>query len=444
MIRFARESDLSRRLEFPALPGREVFDLERELTEDGLFLQSQPLIAVERRVAVIGTGCWGKDLVRTFAELGALRAVCDSDPAQLDLQPNGTVKHYGRVEDCLRDPKVSAVAVATPAVSHFELVRSALRAGKDVLVEKPLALTVRDGQELVRHATNSNRILMVGNVLRFHPAVGKLKDMIDAGVLGRVEYICSSRPSIDRLRAEENILWSFAPHEVSVILGLLGELPIAASCQGGDYVGRGVSDVTVNQFQFAGGVRAQVFVSRLHPIKEQRFVVVGSAKMAVFDELAPDRLVTYPRRDWKYPAPVATETPGEAVPIDATEPMKAECQAFLTSLNTRRSPVSDGSEELGVLEVLDACARSLSNDGIRIVMRPRVHAHVRRRRPGPLRKSKKNLPVGSSGSTCMTNQVLVEGLTPLAYGQIRDAFQTSREAALSAAASAESDTVPLA
>jgi UDP-2-acetamido-3-amino-2,3-dideoxy-glucuronate N-acetyltransferase len=354
---------------------------------DSLALPSQLLTAVERRVAVIGTGCWGKDLVRTFAELGTLHAVCDSDPARLAVQPNGTVKHYGRVEDCLHDPDVSAVAIATPVVSHFELVRSALRAGKDVFVEKPLALSVRDGQELVRLAANSNRILMIGNILRFHPAVCKLKDMIDAGELGRVEYICSSRPSIDRLRSEENILWSFAPHEVSVILGLLDELPIAVSCQGGDYVGRGVSDVTISQFQFAGGVRAQVFVSRLRPFKEQRLAVVGSDKMAVFDESAPDRLVTYPRRGWQHPAPAAEEADGEPVPLDTTEPMRAECQAFLASLDTRRPPVSNGSEELRVLEVLDACERSMSNDGVRtMILRP-VHGLVRHQR---IRRSREN------------------------------------------------------
>ena len=348
-------------------------------------LQPNALTDGQRRVAVVGAGCWGKEIVRTFAELGALRAVCDSDATRLAAQPNGTVKHYGRVEDCLRDANVSAVAIATPAVSHSEMVRSALQAGKDVFVERPLALSVREGQELVRYATNTDRILMVGNVLRFHPAVGKLKDMIDAGELGRVEYIYSSRPSIDRLRAEENILWSFAPHEVSVILALLGEMPTAASCQGGDYVGRGVSDVTISQFQFAGGVRAQVFVSRLRPFKEQRLAVVGSDKMAVFDESAPDRLVTYPRRDWKHPVPAAEEAPGEPVPIGTDEPMKVECQTFLASLDSRLSPTSDGSEELRMLEVLDACERSLSNDGTRTTVNPSIRSRLQHQKHGRFR-----------------------------------------------------------
>jgi UDP-2-acetamido-3-amino-2,3-dideoxy-glucuronate N-acetyltransferase len=385
MTQCALESEVDNYIPFSPLYGPAGPMSEKRPAAGSCLTPDRPLTVSERRVAVIGTGSWGRELVRTFAELGSLRAVCDSDAARLALQPNGMIRHYHRLEDCLRDPGVSAVAIATPAVSHFELVRSALQAGKDVLVEKPLALTIRDGQELVDYATNTNRILMVGNVLRFHPAVGKLKDMIDADELGRVEYICSSRPCVDRLRSEENILWSFAPQEVSVILGLLGELPINASCQGGDYVGCGVSDVTISQFQFAGGIRAQVFVSRLRPFKEQRLVVVGSTKMAVFDESAPDRLVTYPRRDWKYPAPKAEEAPGEPVLIDSTEPIRAECQAFLSSLDTRRAPVSNGSEELRVLEVLDACERSLSNDGARTAVRPPARSQIHNRRQSSFR-----------------------------------------------------------
>jgi UDP-2-acetamido-3-amino-2,3-dideoxy-glucuronate N-acetyltransferase len=150
--------------------------------------------------------------------------------------------------------------------------------------------------------------------------------------------------------------------------------------------------VTISQFQFAGGVRAQVFVSRLRPFKEQRLVVVGSDKMAVFDESAPDRLVTYPRRDWKYPVPTAEDAPGAPVPIDAIEPMKAECLAFLTSLSTRRAPVTDGSEELQVLEVLDACEHSLSNDGMRTVIQPPIPSPMHQERRGRSRRNAK-LPV---------------------------------------------------
>jgi UDP-2-acetamido-3-amino-2,3-dideoxy-glucuronate N-acetyltransferase len=327
-----------------------------------------------RNVAVVGTGYWGKNLVRTFDSLGALRAVCDTDQSRLDaLKTSPDVKRCCGVDDCLQDPEVSAVAIATPAVSHFELAKATLAAGKDVFVEKPLALTVQDGQELVKLAADAQRILMVGHILRYHPAVRKLKAMVDSGELGKVEYIYSNRLSIGKLRTEENILWSFAPHDVSVILGLLGDMPTAASCQGGDYLSRGVCDVTVSQFTFSDGVRAHIFVSWLHPFKEQRLVVVGSDKMAVFDDTAKDKLVTYPHKvEWKNRVPTAVKAAVEIVPIEDTEPLKAECTHFLECLETRKPPLTDGAEGLRVLQVLDACQQSLSADGARMVMNPQV------------------------------------------------------------------------
>ena len=327
-----------------------------------------------RNLAVVGAGYWGKNLVRTFDTLGVLRAVCDTDPARLDaLKTASEVKRCCRVDDCLKDPEITAVAIAAPAVAHFELVKAALAAGKDVFVEKPLALTVEDGEELVKLAAAAKRILMVGHILRYHPAVSRLKQMVDGGELGKVEYIYSNRLSIGKLRTEENILWSFAPHDVSVILGLLGEMPVAASCQGGDYLSRGVCDVTVSQFTFPSDVRAHIFVSWLHPFKEQRLVVIGSDKMAVFEDTAKDKLVTYPHKvEWKNRIPTAVKAEAQVVPIEATEPLKAECQAFLESLATRTPPLTDAPEGLRVLRVLDACQRSLSTDGARITFNPQI------------------------------------------------------------------------
>ena len=327
--------------------------------------QPQPKPQPAPSVAVIGIGYWGKNLVRTFDSLGVLRTVCDSDRSRLEAAKAGpAVRRCSEFEEVLRDPEIKAVAIAAPASSHFELVKAALQAGKDVFVEKPLALTVRDGLELVQLAAEAKRILMVGHILRYHPAVHKLKGMVDAGELGKVEYIYSNRLSIGKLRTEENILWSFAPHDVSVMLGLLGEMPAAVSCQGGDYLSRGVCDVTVSQFTFSSGVRAHIFVSWLHPFKEQRLVVVGSEKMAVFDDTVQNKLVTYPHKvEWKNRVPTAVKAEVEVVPIEATEPLKAECLAFLECLETREPPVTDGAEGLRVLEVLDACQRSLQAGG---------------------------------------------------------------------------------
>jgi UDP-2-acetamido-3-amino-2,3-dideoxy-glucuronate N-acetyltransferase len=328
-------------------------------------LPPQPKPQPTPGIAVIGTGYWGKNLVRTFANLGVLRTVCDASRDCLGrLQVDSAVRRTAKLDEVLNDTEVKAVAIATPASSHFELVRSALQAGKDVFVEKPLALTVHDGQQLVKLAADAKRILMVGHILRYHPAVVKLKEMVDGGELGKVEYIYSNRLSIGKLRTEENILWSFAPHDISVILGLLGETPVAASCQGGDYLSRGVCDVTVSQFVFRGGVRAHIFVSWLHPFKEQRLVVVGSDKMAVFDDTAKDKLVVYPHKvEWKNQVPTAVKAEAVVVPVEATEPLKAECLAFLESLETRRPPPTDGNEGLRVLSVLDACQRSLQANG---------------------------------------------------------------------------------
>jgi UDP-2-acetamido-3-amino-2,3-dideoxy-glucuronate N-acetyltransferase len=325
----------------------------------------------ERYVAVVGAGNWGNELVHAFDSLGVLGVICDANAARLStLVARDGVKRCLSYDQCLQSPYVDAVAIAAPATMHFEMARSALAAGKDVLVEMPLALSVRDGRELVNMAAAANRVLMVGNVLRYHPAVCKLKELIDAGDLGSVEYICSNRLTGGTLRPEESVLWSFAPNEVSVILDLLGDVPVYVSCQGGDYARRGVSDVTSSQLVFAGGVRSQVFVSRMQPFREHWMVVVGSEKMAVFDEAARHVLVTYVRGDCVGAVSPTPEPSGEPVEVDVAGPMTAQCKAFLESLETRRPSATDASRELRVLEVLDACVRSLSRDGVRTLVQP--------------------------------------------------------------------------
>ena len=219
----------------------------------------------------------------------------------------------GAYSDVLADANVDAVVLATPAVMHFEMARQAIEAGKDVYVEKPLALNVEEGAELVRLAERSGRIMMVGHILQYHPAVRKLKELIVAGELGRIDYIYSNRLNMGKIRTEENILWSFAPHDISVVLSLLDEEPVSVTSDGGEYLNRGVADVTLSQLTFASGVRAHIFVSWLHPFKEQRLVVVGSEKMAVFDDTAADKLVLYPHRvEWKDRVPSAVKAVGRA------------------------------------------------------------------------------------------------------------------------------------
>ena len=191
--------------------------------------------------------------------------------------------------------------------------------------------------------TEDSRILMVGHILRYHPAILKLQQLIRDGALGKINYLYSNRLNIGKIRTEENILWSFAPHDISVMLSLLNEMPTHVSCQGGAYLNRDVFDVTLSHFDFPSGVQAHIFVSWLHPFKEQRLVVVGSEKMAVFDDTAEHKLVLYPHKvEWRNRIPTAVKAEGEVVVLEDQEPLRAECQHFLDCVESRTSPVSDG------------------------------------------------------------------------------------------------------
>ncbi len=313
-------------------------------------------------VAVVGCGYWGKNLARVFSELEVLRCVCDTDVSRRDAFDfkDGRAVFTHRLEDVLRNPDIRAVAVATPAATHYEVVRKCLEADKDVYVEKPLALNAKQGAALVETAEKRSLVLMVGHILLYHPAVVKLRRLIDEGALGRILYCYSNRLNMGLIRTEENILWSFAPHDISVMLHLLEEEPIAVEADGQSYLTPGVVDVTLSRLKFKSGVTGHVFVSWLHPFKEQRFVVVGSEKMAVFDDQAENKLLLYPHRvDWAGRSPKAVKAEATAVQLEDAEPLTRECRHFLQCVADRRTPLTDGQEGLRVLRVLDACQKSL-------------------------------------------------------------------------------------
>ncbi len=316
-------------------------------------------------VAIIGCGYWGKNLVRNFYHLGVLHSVCDmTEQGRLTAQqvaPEAPV--YNSIDTILHNPDVNAVVIATPAETHVALTRQALLAGKDVLVEKPLALDVAQGAELVRLAAERDRILMVGHVLEYHPAIIALRRLIDEGELGKIQYIYSNRLSLGKVRREENILWSFAPHDVAIILRLLKSMPFEVTACGGAYLQPNIADVTVTHLLFDNGVRAHIHVSWLHPFKEQRLVVIGSRKMASFDDVGK-RLVLYDQRvEWREGQPVPVRGEGIEVSYPPDEPLRCECQAFLDAVQTRQPPLTDGSSGLRVLRVLQAAQRSLVTNG---------------------------------------------------------------------------------
>ena len=314
-------------------------------------------------VACIGAGYWGVNLIRNFHELNALALICESDRERL----SAAAARYPGVEQTesfdsvLADARIKAVAIATPAETHGALVRRALLAGKDVFVEKPLCLSVEEGRSLIALASAQQQILMVGHLLWYHPAITKLKQLIDDGELGRIRYIYSNRLNLGMIRREENILWSFAPHDISVILGLIGEMPHQVEAQGGNYLHDGIADVTVSLLSFPSGVKAHVFVSWLHPYKEQKLIVVGERQMAVFDDVADEqKLMLYPHVIlWKGQTPVPNKAKGRAVAIDKHEPLRAECEHFLECVQSRRGPRTNGAEGLRVLTVLQQCQDAL-------------------------------------------------------------------------------------
>lgn len=329
------------------------------------------------RIAVVGHGYWGKNLARNFHQLGALAAVCDADASRCTV----ITEQYPEVEflteyDSLLDrDDLHAVAIATPAATHYELVKRALQAGKDVFVEKPLALTVAQGAELVQLARAQGRILMVGHLLRYHPAVTQLKRLVDSGALGKLYYLYSNRLNLGRFRTEENILWSFAPHDVSVMLYLLNEMPERVAAHGGNYLHPHIADTTITTLAFPSGVQGHIFVSWLHPYKEHRLVVVGSEGMAIFADTEPEHKLRILRQpvEWRERMPVPRLSEAEPVPFEPVEPLRVECQHFLECLATRRTPYTDGEEALRVLQVLEACQQSLNQRGNPTVVSPVPH-----------------------------------------------------------------------
>ena len=316
------------------------------------------------QVSVIGCGYWGKNLVRNFHALGALAQVCDATPLGRE-RAAATAPGILIVDDAetVFASNVSGVVIATPAETHFELAKRALLAGKDVFVEKPLALAYEQGSQLVRLASEQKRILMVGHVLEYHPGIVALYALVKRGALGTIQYIYSNRLSLGIIRREENILWSFAPHDIAIILRLVGALPFEVVCTGGTYVQANIADVTMTNLLFDNGVRAHIHVSWLHPFKEQRLVVIGSRKMAVFDDVAK-QLVLYDQRvEWQEEQPVPVRGEGERVGYSSDEPLRLECQAFLDAIAGRTPAITDGASGLRVLRVLQAAQRSLVMNG---------------------------------------------------------------------------------
>jgi predicted dehydrogenase len=326
------------------------------------------------RVAIIGAGSWGLNHVRAFARAreAEVVAVCDpSDEARtraLELAPRARMVRDAA--EILAAPDVDAVVVATPAPSHPALARGALEAGKHVLVEKPLAMSIADAESVVA-ARRPGQVLMVGHLMLFHPAVELLRNLMASGELGTVYYLYAVRVNLGRIRRDENAMWSLAPHDVSVILHLLGENPVTVSARGGSYLQQGVQDVAFMNLRFKSGVVAQIQLSWLDPRKERRLTIVGSKKMVELDDVHPvekvriyDKGYDRPPDFTEYAEYLAIRNGDIHIPrVSMVEPLELEARHFLSCIAQGTPPLTGGEDGLRVVRVLAAAQRSLDADG---------------------------------------------------------------------------------
>ena len=330
-------------------------------------------------IAVIGTGDWGANLVRNFSRLpgATLVGLCDSDANRLarTVAQYPGARGFAHVDEVCAASDVRAVVVSASAVSHYPLAKQLLEAGKDVYVEKPLTLEVAHAEELVRIAQQKGRILMVGHLLLFHPAVTYLKGMVDRGELGDLYYLYSQRVNLGKVRKDENALWSFAPHDLSVILHLLGQEPIDVVARGSAFLQGKVEDVVFVDLRFKGGKMAHVHVSWLDPHKLRKFTVVGSQKMVVFDDMEAseklriydkgvDRAASQAGQVVSYGDALTVRTGDILIPkISLQEPLQLECRHFVECVRDRKTPLTDGNDGLRVVRVLAAAQASLDQGG---------------------------------------------------------------------------------
>ncbi len=308
-----------------------------------------------QKVAVIGCGHWGKNLARNFYQFGVLGAI--SDPS-LEAQKNMSEKYNVpalNIDEILEDKNIDAVVIAVPAELHYEIALKALNADKHVFVEKPITLKIEHAQQLIDVAKEKDKILMVGHLLQYHPAFLKLKQMVREKELGDIRYIYSRRLSAGKIRTQENVLYSLAPHDISMVLALAGSEPEKVVGFAADFLTPNISDFASVQMEFANGIKAHIEVSWLNPFKEQRLVVVGEKAMVEFDDQADwdNKLKIYRHRiEIINGEPVLEKAEPVSVPIIVSEPLKNECEHFLNSCQTGETPYTDGNEAMAVLKVL--------------------------------------------------------------------------------------------
>ena len=314
-------------------------------------------------IGLIGLGNWGKNILRTLHELNALRLACDAGQGVVEKHREKfpDVQFTTSADALINNPDVLAVAIATPAATHYDLARKSLLAGKDVFVEKPITLFSHHARELTKLAHDKNKILMVGHLLLYHPAIRKIKELVDNGTIGKLQYIYSNRLNLGAIRKEENILWSFAPHDISVLQYFIGSDPLEVNSTGSIFLQPGIHDVTLTTLRYPQNIHAHIHVSWLHPFKEHRLVVIGDKSMIVFEDSKADhKLILYPKGiDWVDGEPRKREGAFQSVDYGTNEPLKEEMLHFIDCIVNRKQPLSDGINGIKVLEILERAQSDL-------------------------------------------------------------------------------------
>ena len=324
-------------------------------------------------VGVVGLGYWGPNLARSFAALpqSELAWICDGSEEQLAgvaLRFPG-VRTSTSLEELLVDPALDAVAVATPVPTHADLAQRVLEAGKHCFVEKPLAESVSGAKAVLAAARASGRTLMVGHLLEYHPGLERLKQLVDAGELGDIHYVYGNRLNLGKLRAEENALWSLGAHDVSVVLRLAGDEPLECHAHGESYMREGIEDVVFCYLRFRSGLAAHLHLSWLDPHKERRFTVVGSRRMATFDDMAVEQKLTvydkgFDQKFDGYGEYIQRSGDVWCPQVRNDEPLRVECRHFVECVLDGRTPRSDGAAGLRVVRVLEELQRSLDSGAV--------------------------------------------------------------------------------
>jgi len=321
---------------------------------------------IKKKICVVGAGRWGTNHIKTLKNLGALAGIVESRENRREelktLFPEATL--FNSVRDVPLD-EFDGFTVATPAETHFKVGSYLLEQGKHVLIEKPIALNTKEAGALRDLAIKHNVNLMVGHVLLFHPAIIKIKEMIDSGKIGKLEYIYSNRLNLGTVRTEENILWSFAPHDISIFEYFIGSNPIEVVSRGGAFLQPGIHDTTMTTLTYPNNVVGHIFVSWLHPFKEHRMVMIGSKGMISFEDSSQDKEILFYEKgiDWVQGEPIKRDGPTEVIPYDKGFPLTNEIQYFIDHLDGSKLEIADGQNAFDVLEVLEKATHSLQGEG---------------------------------------------------------------------------------